>query len=487
MHGIKDYLDMLTILKQYPNIHQTFNLVPSLLEQIESYVANECNDRFLDLSYKKVEKLRINEKQFILENFFMANEQNIIFIYPRYKELFLKKKNKEEFSKQDYLDLQVWFNLAWIDPHFLEEDKVLNALVKKGKLYNHDNKVTVLEKQKSILKQIIPTYKKYQEEGQIEISTTPFYHPILPLIYNSEVAKEINKKIDMPKENYRYEEDCVWHIKEAIKYYRHMFGVRPQGMWPSEQAISSDTLPILIKQRISWIVADEGILFQTLKKPRNGKDLYRAYSLDDKSGELTIVFRDRYLSDLIGFTYHNHDTDKAVSDFMQHLKNINNFFKNKDSLVVIAMDGENAWEYYKNDGRDFLNLLYKRISEAKDVQAVTVKEYLNLNKQRCRIKKIRPGSWINSDFTKWIGGKAKNRAWQLINGARKILEEKKAKLPKDKLAIIYKQIYILEGSDWFWWYGERQKDFDYLFRLHLKNFYSLIEETPKQNLDIPLE
>ena len=487
LHGTKDYLDMVAILESYPNIHQNFNLVPSLLEQLELYVSQDCQDRFLELSYKRVEDLNSKEKRFILEHFFLINERNVIAIYPRYYELFLKNKAKKEFSEQDYLDLQVWFNLSWIDPLFLEKDEDLSRLVSKARYFSQQDKIIVLEKQKGIIRQIVSTYKNYQDKGQIEISVSPFYHPILPLIYDLRSAKAADFKITLPNTRFKFRDDCRWHISKAVEFYKDRFGSKPLGMWPSEQAVSNQIIPLLIEQDLKWIVTDEGILFRTLKKERNAVDLYKTYTFEAKNGNLTILFRDRYLSDLIGFVYHNYSAQMAVLDFVNHLSNILNYFNKKNCYVVIAMDGENAWEYYRNDGRDFLNLLYERLSEAKDIKVVTVKEFLQLNQVRGKITKIKAGSWINSNFNKWVGHPSKNKAWQLISQARQILEKKRNEIPPNKIELIYKQMYILEGSDWFWWYGEKNKMFDELFRLHLKNFYSLIDEKSEVDLNKPLE
>ncbi len=483
LHAIKDYVDMVTILKDYPKIHQTFNLVPSLIEQIDHYVKGSCQDVFFELSQKQASTLSKEEKDFIINNFFMADTQKILALHPRYYELYLHAKEKKDFTNQDLLDLQVWFNLAWFDPIFREDIKELNALTKKARFFSEEDKNIVLAKQIDILKEIVPTYKKYQEKGQIEISVSPFYHPILPLLYNTRIAKQANKNTVIPDEVFSYPDDCRWHIKEAIKYYKENFGRVPLGMWPSEESVSQQIMPFFIEGGINWVVTDEAILLKRLKKnKRTPEIIYKSYSLKTKEGSLNVLFRDKNLSDLIGFVYQYWDTEKAVADFISHLTSINEYFKGKDCLVVVALDGENAWEYYKNDGRDFLNLLYSKICESKFIRAVTVSEYLSLKPKKGQLKEIAAGSWINGDFMKWIGSPAKNRAWQLLLEARKALEQ----IP-DAPALAWKQIYILEGSDWFWWYGDKHKQFDELFRMHLKNFYKIIDKTPSTNLDEPLE
>jgi alpha-amylase/alpha-mannosidase (GH57 family) len=253
-------------------------------------------------------------------------------------------------------------------------------------------------------------------------------------------------------------------------------------MWPSEESVSEHILPLLMQVGINWIVADEVILFKSLKKKKRDTHLlYQPYLLKRKEGNLKIIFRDRNLSDLISFVYHKQKTENAVSDFMKHLENIYLEFKDQDILVTIAMDGENAWEYYSNDGRDFLHLLYKTLSEAKFVKTTTVNEYLKTHPQSEEIKYLAAGSWIYGDFGKWIGNPKKLRAWEYLAKARQELEA------FDKLSLAWKQMYAVEGSDWFWWYGEDSDGgFDRIFRMHLANLYTIIGKQIPDYLNKPI-
>ena len=489
LHGTKDYLDMVTILEKYPSIHQTFNLVPSLLEQIEDYASRTTKDKFLELSYKPANELTAQDKEFILDNFFSINAQRVISIHPRFYELYLKNLGKKEFSTQDYLDLQVWFNLAWIEPVFRQNRPQLWALITKARFFTEEEKQAVLNVQTEILEEIIPAYKKFMEKGQVEVTISPCYHPILPLLYSTNIAKEANPKTVLPKVKFAYPEDAKVQIDNAVKFYQQRFSTPLSGMWPSEESVSEHILPFIIQSGIKWIVTDEGILFKSLKKKnRDPKLLYQPYLLKREEGDLNIVFRDRNLSDLIGFVYYNMKAEDAVGDFMKHLENINNSFEDVDSLVTVAMDGENAWEYYPNDGRDFLELLYEKISDSKFIKATTIKEYLETHESKSEIKRLGAGSWIYGEFGKWIGNPYKVRAWEWLAEARKELENPKLKLESSKLDLAWKQMYILEGSDWFWWYGEDPGGaFDKLFRIHLSNFYQLIGKEPPDYTKHPLE
>ncbi len=483
LHGVKDYLDMLQILEKFPKLKQTFNVVPSLFEQVEDYNNGKVNDKYLELSKKPAAELSKHDQEFILRNFFSINKERVISTFPRYYQLHFKKHHHLEFLTQDYLDLQLLFNLAWIDPTFRQNIPELKKIVLKERFFDEQDKAIVLDKQLSILKEIIPAYCLYQQNNQIEISVTPYYHPILPLLCTTNAAKEANPKTVLPKEEFRYPQDAKNQIDSAIKYYQERFGCPPHGMWPSEEGVSEQILPFIIKSGINWIVTDEAILFKSLKvKKRDTKLLYQPHLLKRKEGELNIVFRDRNLSDLIGFVYNGMKETTAVNNFMAHLENIHKAFKNKDILVTVAMDGENAWEYFRNDGHDFLELFYKHISDAPFVKTTTISEYLKNNPAKSEIKYLSAGSWIYGEFGKWIGNPYKVKAWEWLAQARKAIKE--TQNPKE---LAWKQMYILEGSDWFWWFGEDPDGaFDRLFRLHLTNFYKLIDKEPPAYLSKPL-
>jgi len=481
LHGVKDYLDMVQKLSGFPAIRQTFNIVPSLMEQVEGYADRSLKDAYLDLSYKPAAELTEQDKQFILVNFFSINVERVIAMHPRYYELFFKRSRRASFDTQDFLDLQVWFNLAWIDPSFRTRIPELKAIIAKGRFYSEEDKRVVLGKQTDILEDIIPVYKKTMESGQLELSVTPYYHPILPLLYDTNVAKEANPKATLPKVRFHHPEDTKSQIDQAVVYYNERFGAKPLGMWPSEEGVSEHILPAIIASGINWIVTDEAILFKSLKrKKRDTALLYQPHLLEREEGRLNIIFRDRNLSDLIGFTYHKMSAKDAVDDFIKHLDNIESAFKGKDVLVTIAMDGENAWEYYPNDGHDFLDLLYKRLSEASNIRTTTVTEYLNKFPAKLKIKRLAAGSWIYGEFGKWIGNPQKRKAWEYLAKARKELDSLDLELAR-------KQMYICEGSDWFWWYGEDPDgSFDALFRKHLTNFYNIIGKNPPEYLNSPI-
>jgi len=508
LHGIKDYYDMVAILRDFPEIHQTFNLVPSLIEQIEDYAKNNAGDRFMHYTLIPADSLSLEEKVFILHNFFLAHWDNMIKVYPRYHELLVKRgyyitrkeldRISRYFSAQDFLDLQVWFNLCWFDPLFKERDPFLMELIKKGKNFTEEEKGLIIEKQMEILRMIIPEYKGMEETGQIEISTSPYFHPILPLLYDTNSARVAIPGIKLPHERFSHPEDAEEQIRSAVLYHEKIFGRRPVGMWPSEGAVSEEIPPLISKYGIRWIASDEGVLSSSLGikfdkdfsgTMKNPEVLYKAYMTDN----LSIVFRDHTLSDLIGFVYSRWDPKNAVDDFIARLHKIREGLSSSPMahIVSIILDGENAWEHYRDDGRSFLLYLYERITNDPLLKAVTMAEYLTDYPPRDRIGTLFPGSWINRNFGIWIGHEEDNTAWDLLNKTRRDLVEYQSSLPPEdrgKYSEAWREVYIAEGSDWCWWYGdehstENASEFDELFRAHLMKVYSLIgKEIPPELL-----
>ena len=475
LHGIKDYLDMILMLDKFPGVKLNVNLVPSLMEQIADYTNGTVKDRFLELSYKKAAELTDGEKEFIGETFFMINREKVIARMPRYYELFLYRQARKRFTVQDYLDLQVCFALAWFDPYFRETVPVLREAVEKGRFYTEEDKRAVLDVQLEIIEEILPGYKRAMDMKQVEVTVSPYYHPILPLLTDTRIQLEANPNSVLPQKVFAYPQDALAQINSGVELYKNNFGRLPEGMWPSEMSVSEQILPALIQSGVKWIVTDESILFKSLRCPRrDAKLLYQAYALKRDAGTLNIVFRDRNLSDLIGFNYYNWRPEDAAADLMKHLENIQAASKGDDKLVTIAMDGENAWEYFLNDGHDFLEAWYKLLSESRVIKTVALGEHLRDNPPRRSIKHLAAGSWIYGEFSKWINNPYKNKGWEYLIEARRelqLLVDQGAAVPP----AAWKQMYILEGSDWYWWLGEDYPGyFDRLFRMHLANFYTII-------------
>ena len=493
LHGTKDYYDMVAILDNYPNIKQTFNLVPSLLEQIEEYAGGEALDDHQELSLKNVDTLSEVDKTAIIANFFKANYDTMIKPYSRYNELHQRRKDAlKYYTDQDWLDLQVWSNLSWIDPIFYAEEPV-KKLLKKAKNFTKDDKAALLKFQRDVMGRIIPKYKEVAKRGQIELSVTPYFHPILPLVYDTDIARESVPQISLPEDRFSHPEDAAAQVNLAIEYFQSKFGFKPKGMWPSEGSVARQIVPILVKAGIKWIATDEEILALSLGRGvRSGGDdsiissgeLYRPYKYSNNGDEIHLFFRDHAVSDLVGFVYSRMNARDAVRDFIIKLEAIDAHYKKNnhgECIVNVILDGENAWEYFPEDGHEFLNQLYKELSDHPLIKTATFSEIIESNENMGMLSRLHPGSWINHDYGIWIGHQEDNKAWDLLFDARETFEKYKNSnsVTKENLALAQKEIYIAEGSDWCWWFGDEHHSpdndrFDMLYRSHLINVYKLL-------------
>lgn len=501
LHGTKDYYDMAKILENYPNIHLTINLTPSLLEMILDLMQGTM-DKAMRLSLKPVKETSEEEKNYIVERFFDANWEKIIRTFPRYSELLDKKLRGEKFSDKDLIDLKAYFNLAWLDPDFREKEVTLENgekisvrdLIEKGKKFSEEDVKKIIEIHKKIVNSIIPLHKKLMKKGQIEVSTTPFYHPILPLIYDIKLAIPGLPGTPMPETDFSYPEDAEWHIKEAVKFYENIFGEKPSGMWPGEGSVAYELIPLFSSNEIKWIATDEKVLMKSLNKNfLSLEEKYRVYKVKNNKDSIYVVFRDTHLSDAIGFVYQNMDPVEAVNRFILELENIYKYWKDKENPPVIAviLDGENAWEHYPHDGKEFLHNLYKSLSEAKFIKTMTISEYIEKYKPKNNLNYLFPGSWIGANFSTWIGEPEENKAWEYLSYVRKDIEKYLNELDPEKKEKVMRMIYIAEGSDWFWWYGKDQEIpgnfFDVSFRETLKEIYRILGKEYPDFLDKPIE
>ncbi len=506
LHGTKDYLDMVEILDEFPAIKQNFNLVPSLLEQLTDYCENGATDVYLETSRKPASELDAEERRFMLENFFLAHWDNMIGPFPRYQELLAKRGTRSGgsevaravryFTDQDFLDLQVLFNLCWVDPLFRERDPLLNTLSRKGRNFTEEDKGILLEKQMEILGRIIAAYRQKAAAGRIELSFSPFYHPILPLLCDTDIARVSMPGVKLPGRRFRHPGDASKQVRTGMQYFEKTFGFRPEGMWPSEGSVSEEVLRIVSQEGIKWVATDEGVLSGSLGKTLRDASgrvteprlLYRPYTFSDVS----IIFRDRVLSDQIGFVYSGWDAGKAAEDLIGRLLGIRDALPGGGpSLVPIILDGENAWEYYRNDGRDFLLRLYEGLSRDDRLKTVTISEFVNENGKGERLGGLFPASWINADFGIWIGHEEDNTAWEYLGHVRDMLEDFERRNPGAPTEKAWKAISVAEGSDWNWWYGddhisETQEDFDELFRRNLMMVFEEMKAEVPEWLSVPV-
>lgn len=517
VHATKDYYDMAYLVSQYPDVHVTFNLTPVLLRQLDDFVSNQAKDLYWVMAEKPASELSVEDKQFILQRFFDVNWEKIIARFPRYKELLDKRGGTDaaaieaalmSFSEQDLRDLQIWFNLAWFDPMFLDHPP-LKALVDRGGNFSEEDKTILFNEVRRVMAEVVPLHRQMQEAGQIEITTTPYAHPILPLLIDTNLQAIGNPGADLPPK-FSYPQDALTHLQRSVELYETTFGQPPRGLWPGEGAVAQIMVPFVLRAGYSWMATGEPVLAKSLGMDgftRDNKetvnqpdDLYRPYYVTNQAGEkLAVFFRDGVLSDKIGFTYSGVSGTAAAKDLMQRLENIREKLKEQSAtgphVVSIILDGENAWEYYQNDGIEFLGTFYQLLSDSKTIRTITPSEYLEKFPEQRRIENLFPGAWFSPNYDTWIGEPEENTAWEYLRQAREVLAKydisKVRQASPEAIAQALDYMLLAEGSDWFWWYGADQDSgqdeyFDVGFRALLRRvFESLGEEVPTF-VDVPI-
>ena len=497
LHAVKDYLDMVSIVKKFKNIKVNINLVPVLLDAFLDYGVKGAHDLHSRLTITPVEELRPEDKEFILNNFFDANYKTMIYSFTEYDRLYQKRQmgadiNINSFTKQEYSDLMALFNLVWFDPEYAKDYPSLKKLLKKGKNYTLEDRIAIIELQRDIIRRIIPEYIKFAKSGKVEFTTSPYYHPILPILLDINSIK-ISNKDGLPSDlDMKF--DAKTQTVAALDRIEELLGVRPRGIWPSEHCVSPEELDMFKSIGVDWSISDEGILADSINcqfvRDFKGyiEDPYHLLKSYEYKNGLKMIFRNSMVSNLISFEYSNFDSKQAARDLYERIKVMQSKLlssPDENHLLTIAMDGENCWENYPQDGNVFLNTLYKLIDDDESLETVLISDYIDREKHHKPLNRIKAGSWINRNFKLWIDEPVKNLAWQYLKNVRDDFCEFVKHNPNNPyIENARKEIFICEGSDWFWWYGEpndsgRDNIFDYLFREHLKNVYIYL------GLDVP--
>jgi alpha-amylase/alpha-mannosidase (GH57 family) len=511
LHALKDYYGMVKLLDEFPQVHQTFNLVPSLIWQIQDYVSGEAQDPFLQVASRPAKDLTQEERRFALQYLFQAHPANVIGRYPRFRELFEKfrsagssPENAEKyFLPQDFTDLQVLSQIGWFDEFFLEE-KDIAELIRKGRNYSLEDQRLVIARERELMARVLPAHADAARKGLIEISTSPYYHPILPLVCDTQMGAVSSPGLPLPQNRYRHPEDAREQLLRGLDLHEKVFGARPTGVWPSEGSVSEEVVGIAQKLGVKWMATDEGVLgrSQGIFFARDGNGylnsdlahrLYTIYRYENAGTEMNLLFRDHTLSDLIGFVYSGMPPQEAANNLITKIRDSARPLTQSghDAIIPIFLDGENAWEYYPKSGREFLRRFYDALQKDPGIEAVTVSEAIARHKNKGQLKSLVPGSWINANFNVWIGAPEDNKAWDYLYGARNFYAQAAAGASEEQRKLAWEEILIAEGSDWNWWYGpehhsENDRDFDELYRKHLSNAYQALGGTPPDYLAQPI-
>ncbi|MGE5699101.1 MAG: glycoside hydrolase [Deltaproteobacteria bacterium] len=525
LHAIKDYVALPRIFREFKAVRHTFNLVPSLLIQLRDYAENGAEDIFLTISRKNALDLSRDEEEFILRNFFSAFPPTMILPQPRYADLFMRQEAARRavgkqsihggFGASEYTDLMTLFNLTWFHPLLREEDEELSRLWRKGRGYTEGEKSYVLNRQVEVIATVIPEYRRLLEEDGGELSSTPMYHPILPLLINTDAARDALPGAILPDVPFAYPADALEQMVEGRETFRSLFGSYPDGMWPSEGSISPAAIDLAAKAGFRWAATDEALLSKALGGkpiirnpegvPANPEWLYAPYRANTPSGPVDIFFRDHHLSDLIGFEYSRWGAVEAANNFVHNiveiakkLSSLPSRQRKKSYVIPVILDGENAWEYFYDSGRLFLRTLMDRLGKlSPEISCVTLSKALHAIDHVEVMPDIPTGSWIDGTFNIWIGHEEDRTAWVMLSRARALWQirhdhaVKSGKPLPPELQRAKEHLFVAEGSDWCWWYGDDHftphgPEFDRLFRNHLKAAYREMGEDAPDSLDIPI-
>jgi len=504
LHALKDYYGMVHILDEFPGLRLTFNLVPSLLAGLELYKSG-MTDAFQEVFRKDASALSREDCDFLVQHFFAIQHENHIKPFRRFEALYQKKMARlalagapdwrQVFSTAELRDLQVWFQLSYFDEFYKAGDARVQALIAQGQGFSENDKATVSAVESEILERIVPEYKMLQDRGQIELCTSPFYHPIMPLLLEPQQGRKANPGLPAYDLEFDWEDDLNAQLEAGLALMQKTFGRRPVGIWPPEGSLSERVIQVLAKKGIAWTASDEHVLSRSLPRPleRNARFeimapeiFYRPYRLAGSAP--SILFRDQILSDLIGFYYQKFPAAEAAADLYRRIKDIARSTPQALTIPII-LDGENAWEFYPGSGRAFLREFYRLLSRDDEIETVTFSQAAA--GPALELAKLRAGSWINANFDIWIGDREDQLGWEFLKLAKDAITAARGGLAREQTAKVEELLHIAQGSDWFWWYGRENYTpdiavFDNLFRQNLIRIFQVLGQPVPDALTRPI-
>ncbi len=484
LHAAKDYLHMARLLHEFPNVKVNFTLVPALHDQLEEVARGE-DDADARLTMRAGDGgLTVEERMHLLRRFFSISHQQVVHRIPDYSRLLslrLAAGDRPDLLSTNYFrDLAAWFNLAWIDPELLQIDERLVRLRDRGRNFTREDLQFIVSRHRNMASGVVRLYHRLQKAGQVEVLAVPAYHPILPLLIDTDVARRSDPQAVPPEPAFRWREDADAQLLDAARQYERVFDRKPTGLWPSEGAVSPEAADAIARAGLAWLATDEGILARSIDAQIWRDEvgalvdpslLYRPYRLENGA---CVIFRDRELSDRIGFAYGHVRPEEAVAEMIGRLARARERLPDDGGpyLASIILDGENAWEGYTNNGNDFLRAFYGALGADERFSTVRVSDHLAANPPRVTLPRLHAGSWIDGNFRVWIGETSHARAWSLLARTRAFAAEQWGRLD-EMPSNVARALMIAEGSDWFWWYSSRNSSpenlvFDELFRANLE-------------------
>ena len=511
LHALKDYSDMAAHLEAHPGIRAVVNLVPVLLDQLEDYAQQCASGQLRDLLLKaltleNLDSLTRQERGRLLDQCFRANHTKMIEPFAPFKRLrdlyeFTQAHDGEAeryLSGQYFADLVTWYNLVWTGETIRRAHEPVVRLMSHGEAFTHAQRMELFHLIAATLQETVARYRKLAESGRVELSSTPHYHPIGPLLLDFACAREAMPDAPLP------ETQCYpggrsrlgWHLSHAMDSHARRFGAPPAGIWPAEGAVSMPFARLLAQSGVRWIASGEGVLVNSLRKSNlpaaeRNRYLYRPYRLDEGPA---CFFRDERLSDLIGFEYKGWHGADAANHFIAQLEQILDAAPaDEEPVVSVILDGENAWEYYPYNAYYFLHDLYRALEAHPRIRTATYSDVLARMGAAPVLPQVVTGSWVYGNLSTWIGAPDKNRAWDLLAKVKHSydLVTASGRLSAEDTEAAARQLAVCEGSDWYWWFGDyNARDsvaaFDRLFRDNLCRLYELLKLTPPRDLDEPV-
>ena len=508
LHAIKDYVDMAAHIEAVPKAKAVVNFAPVLLEQLDDYAAQvrgylrdhkAIRDPLLAALVAPVLPTHVQQRAELVGNCSRVNAR-IVERFAPYRRLadlaehFAKHCDDMVYASDEFIsDLVFWYHLGWIAETVRREDIRVQRWQEQGNNFSLHDRRELLVLIGELLSGVIERYAMLADRGQVELSTTPYAHPIVPLLLDIESAHDAMPDAELP-ELHIYpggEERAHWHIREGLNVFEQYFRRKPTGCWPSEGGASKPALELLEEYGFKWAATGESVLRNSLRES-DGDEAAGAADAVLKSyrtgeGKLACFFRDDNLSDKIGFEYSTWHADDAVANLVHHLEEIDKANTGRKLALPIILDGENAWEHYPENGYYFLRALYKTLAAHPTLKLATFSECLDDGTEIGSLSDMVSGSWVYGTFSTWIGDRDKNRGWDMLGDAKRAFDRASGSLDSEQIVAAELQLAICEGSDWFWWFGDYNpadsvSDFESLFRMHLSNLYQLIEQEPPEYL-----
>ncbi len=485
LHAFKDYSDMAAHLEAHPGVRAVVNFVPVLLDQLDDYAdqfrTRSVRDPLLAALIDPQPGSTLEKRRALVEACFRLNVPTMLNWFAGYRALYTTWKNCEEegdaaladLPEAFFADLVTWYHLAW------SGESVRRAHPELARWLGREDHFTLAERRYlfdiigTVVSHIVPRYRALLERGQIEISTTPHSHPILPLLLDFSTAREARPGLPLP-EHPGYpggQGRAEAHVAAAMATHTAHFGRMPAGCWPAEGGVSEATLAVLQKAGLRWAASGGGVLAHS----RAGTFDAPGWRVGDLS--MACFFRDDHLSDLIGFEYQHWHAGDAVRHFVHAVES---YGQRHSRLATVILDGENAWEYYPYNGWYFLDELYTALEARGGVSTTTFGDYLDADPETLgRLPHLVAGSWVYGDLTTWIGDVAKNRAWDLLCEAKQAYDLAWPGLTPEQREAAEAVLASCESSDWFWWLGDYNPAesvtlFDRLYRHKLALLYAAL-------------